>query len=102
MCAKTVEEKLKFIEEQEAILKTKKKLIMKKASRDQRKERTKRLIVIGATVEAKMKELTGKEEYPITEEKLPEILNIIKLGYKIFIKHQSLTANKQNHEIVSQ
>lgn len=46
----------------------------------ERKERTKRLINAGASVEAVMKEVTGKDEYPAEGENLEKILDMLRSG----------------------
>jgi len=79
---KSFEDKLKEIEEKEAQLKAQKKALKARASQEARKARTKRLISAGGAVEAKMKDLTGKEEYPAEGENLETILDLIREGYE--------------------
>ena len=67
--SKTVEDKIKLLEEKEEKIKAQKKKLKAQLSQKERKERTRRLIQIGAIVESvtktKIEDLEAFEEYVI-------------------------------------
>lgn len=67
----TVEERIEKLKKRQAELKAQEKKLLAQQSQKERKERTKRLIEVGATVEA----VLGR---PITKDDLPLLFNFLK------------------------
>ena len=72
MARKTIEEQLKALEEKEQVLKARKQQLISKTKEQERKARTKRLIEVGAAVEAAL-------GYPLdTEEMRSALMDFLK------------------------
>jgi len=74
---KNIEERLNELKQKQAKLKAQEKMLMQKQSQQERKQRTKRLIEIGASVESILKKSLGEIDGIITKEDLPALISFL-------------------------